>query len=72
MLPIRNISYLYCISWEKYINSHKIGQGWSTPLNNHMKILYTALISLKKNIICNLLVRKMLQPETMYIMKLKQ
>ena len=37
MLPIRNISYLSpicCNFWGKYINSHKIGQGCSTPLTS--------------------------------------
>ena len=36
MLPIRNISNLSpmcCNFWEKCINSHKIGQGCSTPLS---------------------------------------
>ena len=35
MLPIRNISYLSpmsCNFWEKFINSHKIGEGSSTSL----------------------------------------
>ena len=35
MLPIRNISHLSpmcCNFWEKCLNSHKIGQGCSTPL----------------------------------------
>ena len=38
MLPIRNISYLSpmcCNFWEKCMNSHKIGQGCSTPLRDH-------------------------------------
>ena len=34
MLPERNLSYLSpmcCNFWEKYINSHKIGQGAVPP-----------------------------------------
>ena len=34
MLPVRNISYslpMCCSFWENCINSHKTGQGCSTP-----------------------------------------